>query len=192
MKDGDCEGWWWEGSSWCCGCATLPAVQRLSDIDWTSWRPTIRATLLFVWRDDHLLLIRKKRGLGAGKINGPGGKIDPGEGALEAAEREVFEELGVRPVGTVERGELLFQFVDGLRLHVRVFTAPDCIGEAHETDEAVPLWTPIAAIPYDEMWADDRVWIPAMLAGRRVFLRALFDGDTMLDHHLSLEEGAAP
>ena len=26
-----------------------------------------------------VLLIRKKRGLGAGKINGPGGKIDPGE-----------------------------------------------------------------------------------------------------------------
>ena len=158
----------------------------MADVDWAGWEPTVRATLLFVWRDGQLLLIRKKRGLGAGKINGPGGKIDPGESALEAAERELHEELGVRARGTVERGELSFQFVDGLRLHVRVFTAPDCTGEAVETDEAVPLWTPVDAIPYDEMWADDRVWVPEMLAGRRFALRALFDGDEMLGCDLSV------
>lgn len=155
-------------------------------MDWDGWEPTIRATLLFVWRNDQLLLIRKKRGLGAGKINGPGGKIDPGESPLEAAERELHEELGVRACGTVERGELSFQFVDGLRLHVWVFTAPDCIGEAVETDEAVPLWTSVDALPYDEMWADDRVWIPEMLAERRFALRALFDGDEMLGYDLSV------
>ncbi|MFT4975508.1 MAG: 8-oxo-dGTP diphosphatase [Myxococcota bacterium] len=161
-------------------------MKTLSDIDWTRWEPEVRATLLFIWRDDALLLIRKKRGLGAGKINGPGGKIDPGEGALEAAERELWEELGVRAQGTVERGELSFQFTDGLRLHVQVFTAPDCTGQAIETDEAIPLWTPTSAIPYDEMWADDRVWLPHMLAGRRFALRALFDDDTMLDHDIKL------
>lgn len=161
-------------------------MQRLSDIDWDTWTPTVRATLLFVWRDDQLLLIRKKRGLGAGKINGPGGKIDPGEDAQQAAEREVWEELGVRPLGTLARGELFFQFVDGLRLHVCVFTAPDCEGEAQETDEAIPLWTPTDRIPYDEMWADDRFWLPALLAGHRICLRALFAGDTMLDHQLWL------
>ena len=40
-----------------------------ASISWADWTPTVRATLLFVWRDDALLLIRKKRGLGAGKIN---------------------------------------------------------------------------------------------------------------------------
>lgn len=39
------------------------------------------ATLMFVIDEarGEVLLIRKKRGLGAGKINGPGGKIDPGK-----------------------------------------------------------------------------------------------------------------
>ena len=153
---------------------------RLEDIDWTAWQPTIRATLLFIWRADSLLLIRKKRGLGAGKINGPGGKIDPGETAREAAEREVFEEVGLWPVDTVERGILRFEFVDGLRLQVQVFTASDGRGELVETDEAIPMWVPIAAIPYDEMWADDRVWLPRMLAGEWVDLCAVFDGDAMV------------
>ena len=161
-------------------------------ISWTDWTPTVRATLLFVWRDGALLLIRKKRGLGAGKINGPGGKIDPGETPLQAAEREVEEEVGVRPVGTIERGILRFEFVDGLRLQVQVFTAPDCIGVPGESDEAVPMWVPISAIPYDEMWADDRIWLPRMLAGEWVDLCALFAGDTMLGHRLQTRPLSQP
>ena len=154
-------------------------------VDWSTWTPTVRATLLFVWRDGELLMIRKKRGLGAGKINGPGGKLDPGETPQQAAVREVVEEVGVEPVHPVERGLLRFQFVDGLRLQVHVFTAPDCTGTLHETDEALPLWVPVDAVPYDEMWADDRVWLPRMLAGEWVELDAVFDGDAMLEHHLS-------
>lgn len=159
-------------------------MRTMTDIDWAAWSPTLRATLLFVLHDGKALLIRKKRGLGAGKINAPGGKIDPGETALQAAVREVFEEVGVRPRGSESRGELSFQFVDGLRLHVEVFVARDHEGSPSETDEAVPLWIALDALPYDEMWADDRVWIPQMLAGKRFVLRALFDEDTMLGHEL--------
>jgi 8-oxo-dGTP diphosphatase len=49
--------------------------------DWSVWQPTERANLCFVTRGDEVLLIHKKRGLGAGKINGPGGRIEPGETA---------------------------------------------------------------------------------------------------------------
>ena len=48
-----------------------------SPIDWDGWIPEIRATLMFVREGDQVLLIRKLRGIGAGKINAPGGKIDP-------------------------------------------------------------------------------------------------------------------
>ena len=154
-------------------------------VDWATWTPNVRATLLFVWKHGELLMIRKKRGLGAGKINGPGGKIDPGETAEQAAVREVEEEVGVTPLAPVARGRLRFQFVDGLRLQVHVFTAPDCSGTLQETDEATPLWVPVDAIPYDEMWADDRVWLPRMLVGEWVELCAVFDGDAMLDHTLT-------
>lgn len=156
--------------------------QSLSEIDWTAWTPVDRATLLFVIRDGRILLIRKKRGLGAGKINGPGGRLEDGEAPLECAVREVEEEIGVTPTGVDERGELLFQFVDGYSIHVWVFRAGGYEGETVETDEAVPLWFDLEEIPYAEMWADDRVWLPLMIDGRRFHGRFIFDGDAMLDH----------
>lgn len=160
--------------------------RTLDDIDWPGWTPVDRATLLFVVRGDEILLIRKKRGLGAGKVNGPGGRLHDGEAPLEAAVREVEEELRVTPRGIREHGELRFQFVDGYSIHVWVFRAADCEGTAEETDEAVPLWTALEAIPYGEMWADDVHWLPHLIAGRRFDGRFLFDGDTMLDHSLTV------
>jgi hypothetical protein len=56
-----------------------------------------------------------------------------------------------------------------------------CHGEARESDEALPLWTPLAEIPYDEMWVDDSIWLPWMLEGKRFAGRFLFDGDALLD-----------
>lgn len=158
-------------------------------VDWTDWTPSVRATLLFVQDRGRLLLIRKKRGLGAGKINAPGGKIDPGETARQAAERELFEEVGVRAIDAEHLGELSFQFVDGLRMHVEVFRALDHSGTPVETAEAVPMWVPEDQVPYDDMWADDRVWVPELLAGRRFALRAVFDGDEMLEHELDVQVG---
>ena len=66
-----------------------------AEVDWSRWEPTERAVLCFVRDGDRLLLIHKKTGLGAGKVNAPGGRIDPGEAAEEAAVREVREEVGV-------------------------------------------------------------------------------------------------
>lgn len=154
------------------------------EIDWATWEPKERATLLFVIRDGQILLIRKKRGLGAGKINGPGGRLEPGETPVEAAVRETREELGVEALSPTLRGELHFQFVDGYSLLCSVFTAPDCLGEAIETPEAVPLWTPLDAIPYHEMWEDDARWLPGVLEGRNFRGFFVFEGDKMLSHRV--------
>ena len=96
------------------------------------------------------------------------------------------EELGVHAVGAVKRGELWFQFVDGLKMHVAVFHATHHEREAVETEEAIPLWTPIDNIPFDEMWADDRHWLHRMLVTDENFLgRFTFDGDVMLWHEVT-------
>ena len=158
-------------------------------IDWPTWTPVDRATLLFVIREDRILLIRKKRGLGAGKINGPGGCLEDGETPQQAAIREVTEEIGVEPREIEPCGELRFQFVDGSSIHVWVFKAGDFDGKLIETDEAIPLWYSLDAIPYDEMWADDRIWIPVMLRGEAFSGQFIFDGDSMLDHTLEILAG---
>jgi 8-oxo-dGTP diphosphatase len=165
----------------------------VAEIDWPSWKVTDTATLLFVVRGGEVLLIRKKRGLGAGKINAPGGRLEAGESPRECALRETQEEVGVIPTGVRERGELRFQFVDGYALHCHVFSADGCTGAAIETDEATPQWVSLAAIPYSEMWADDRLWLPMMLSGRTPFSgRFIFDGDTMVDHVIEARDPAAP
>lgn len=159
-------------------------------MDWTNWQPRERANLCFIVKDGRVLLIRKKRGLGAGKINGPGGKLEPGETALVSAIRETQEEIGVTPLRLEERGVLHFQFADGYSLHCAVFLAPDFDGEPIETAEAIPLWLAIDAIPYDEMWADDRHWLPRLLDGDRFEAWFEFDGDRMLSQEIRWIEPA--
>ena len=163
-------------------------MQTVSDVDWSVWDPQQRATLLFVVRDGEVLLIHKKRGLGAGNINGPGGRLEPGETPVQAAVREVEEELCITPEEVSHCGELSFQFVDGLSIHCTVFRAESYQGTPAETDEAIPLWTPVDQIPYDKMWADDRCWLPLMLNRTPFKGHFIFDDHKMLDHRI--ETGA--
>ncbi len=165
---------------------------RLDAIDWSSWQAHDIATLMFVIRGGEVLLIRKLRGLGKGKINAPGGRQEAGETLLEAAVRETREEVGVVPLAPRLRGDLRFEFVDGYRLECHVFSADGCEGDARASDEAIPLWTPLASIPYGEMWADDALWLPLMLSGRTPFSgRFVFEGDLMHDHVLGAHDPAA-
>lgn len=160
------------------------AAYNFESIDWENWTPGEQATLLFVVHDDKVLLIEKKRGIGAGKINGPGGRVDQGESPMEAAVREVEEELRVTPIGVRKVGEVLFQVLDGVSIRIHVFRAEDCRGEPTETEEAVPMWTPLDAIPFDRMWEDDQLWFPRVLSGPPFEMRTLFDGDKMVGHDL--------
>ena len=166
----------------------MSSTSTLTALSSADWRPTDPATLVFLREAERVLLIRKKRGLGAGKINAPGGRIDPGESPLACARREVEEELRITPTGLRLAGENRFQFVDGYSLHVFVYTASGRIGEPRETAEAAPLWTPIERIPYAEMWQDDELWLPHLLAGRRFAGRFLFDDDRMLEWALDLAD----
>jgi len=157
------------------------SLQSLACID-HGWSAVHQATLLFVVDANNVLLIRKKRGLGAGKINGPGGKLDTGETPVQCAIREVSEELCIDAADPEYRGQLKFQFIDGYSIHVHVFLSHGYSGEPTETDEAVPLWFPLNEVPYGEMWADDVVWLPQVLAGASVDGRFLFDADRLLEY----------
>jgi 8-oxo-dGTP diphosphatase len=80
-----------------------------------------------------------------------------------------------------------FQFVDGYSIHVWVFRTRDFEGEPVETREAKPLWVRVDEIPYDEMWEDDRLWLPMVLRGERFQTRWIFDGDSMLDYDIQAD-----
>lgn len=158
-----------------------------SPIDWTRWTGEIHATLMFIVKEDRILLIEKKRGMGAGKINGPGGKIDPGETPLECVIRETQEELIITPIGSRKLGELWFAMSDYPDILCHVYRADDYEGTPTETDEAVPVWSATDAIPYSRMWEDDRHWLPLLLSETSFLGRFSFEGESMVCMHMATD-----
>jgi 8-oxo-dGTP diphosphatase len=137
---------------------------------------TVKAVLCFLLRDSEVLLIRKKKGFGAGKINGVGGRVEPGERPEEAAVREVFEEVGVRVRSLEPAGTLEFYSADSEPdWLIHVFLSRDFEGEPRESEEASPRWYRLGELPFEEMWEDDRVWLRYALSGKRVEGRFWYD-----------------
>jgi 8-oxo-dGTP diphosphatase len=162
--------------------------RTVAEVDWPNWRPAERAVLNFVFDGDKVLLIHKKTGLGTGKINAPGGRIEPGETPLQAAIRETTEEVRVVPLAPQKRGELFFIFTNGYTLHGEVFFSYAHTGSPAETREADPFWCPLDAIPYEKMWEDDRHWLPLALDGKDFLAYFIFDEDRMLDKRIVVNE----
>ena len=125
-------------------------------------------TLCFVVKEDKILLGMKKRGFGAGRWNGFGGKVEVGES---------IEEVGIH--------EFEFASDRGAILEVNVFRVSEWQGEPRETEEMRPQWFTTDAIPYDEMWPDDIHWIPVFLTGKKFRTKFLFgEGDSVLENHV--------
>lgn len=162
-----------------------------SQIDWEGWQAEIPATLMFVVKDGQVLLIEKLTGIGQGKVNGPGGKIDPGESAQQAVIRECQEELHITPHDPVKMGELHFAMSDIPDIHCHVCLAEAFDGNPTTTREAIPMWTPISEIPYDRMWEDDRHWLPQMLDGQKFNGRFQFEGETIVWQEVHFGDSAS-
>ncbi|MDC7244791.1 MAG: 8-oxo-dGTP diphosphatase [Sphaerochaetaceae bacterium] len=156
----------------------------VQQIDWDEWEPTEVAVLTYLFVDDQVLLIHKKTGLGKGLINAPGGHIEEGETADEAAMREITEETGLSVPSVTYKGRLDFQFTDGLKMRGYIFFAGEYEGELIETDEALPFWCKVDELPYDKMWEDDVLWLPPAIKGMRVNGCFIFDGEKMLSHQI--------
>lgn len=148
-------------------------------------------TLTLLIRDGKILLGMKKRGFGAGRFNGFGGKVEPGELIEAAARRETKEECGI-DLGVMEEvgvHEFEFEKERGTILEVHVFHSSDFSGTPIETEEMRPQWFPVNAIPYDEMWPDDRHWLPVFLAGQKFRTKFLFgEGDRVLEKEINIRE----
>lgn len=132
-------------------------------------RPT---TLCLALKDGKILLAMKKRGFGAGKLNGYGGKVEEGETVEAAAVREMREEIGLlaETTGINKVGQIEFHFKDkpewNQKMHI--FLVKNWEGEPQESEEMKPQWFDVKNIPFDAMWPDDKHWLPMVLAGKKV------------------------
>lgn len=135
-------------------------------------------TLLFLKGNDsdQILLAMKKRGFGAGRWNGVGGKVEVNETVEQALIRECEEEIGVTPTKFEKVAEHYFVFPEGLAdIKCHVFMASEWKNDPIETEEMAPKWFHIDNIPYDDMWQDDIVWLPLTLRGKYLKTRFRFN-----------------
>lgn len=130
----------------------------------------------------------KKRGFGAGKLNGVGGKVARDESVEAAAVREAKEEIGVvvEESDLVKVAELSFAFKDkpDWSIFCHVFFTSMWSGEPFESEEMAPEWFSQSNVPYERMWIDDKYWLPNVLQGD--FIKASFnftnDGSALLTY----------
>lgn len=127
-------------------------------------------TLLFLVKQQggkitEICLAMKKRGFGAGRYNGVGGKLDEGEQIIDAAKRETLEEIGVRVGELDKKAELTFFTPHKPEWNqlVHVYFVREWEGEPIESEEMRPEWFKIEDIPYQNMWPDDAFWLPEVL-----------------------------
>lgn len=156
----------------------------ISSIDWAHWQPDLLTTLVFIRRHQQVLLIHKKTGLGAGKILGPGGKLEPYETPLACAIRETEEELKITPHGLQPMAELFFHDLAYPKIKIYVYVSDQFSGTPTETLEAAPLWCPMTDLPLDKMWADDQFWLPQVLQSEPIRGWFYFDGERLIDHRI--------
>lgn len=133
-------------------------------------------SLLFLLRDDEILLAMKKRGFGSNRWNGVGGKRDIGESIEQTTVRECQEEIGILPSKLQKVAIHSFIFPDDTPdMEVHAFLCHDWEGEPIETEEMAPRWFKIKDIPYAEMWEDDIIWLPCVLQGHKLLASFVFD-----------------
>ena len=138
----------------------------------------METTLLLMIKDGKILLGEKKKGFGKGKLNGPGGKIEPGETPEQGMIRETMEEVGITPTKYKEMGTVEFvEWYKGGEQNVifYLYVATEYEGKLKESDELKPYGFDLDNIPYDKMFEDDSYWMPIVLEGNKI--QAFFEYD---------------
>lgn len=147
-------------------------------------------TLLFLRRDNQILLAMKKRGYGVGRWNGVGGKLEADETIEQGLIRECQEEINVTPTKyhkVAEHRYTAYHEDEKKLMIVHTFVATEWQGEPAETEEMRPQWFDVGDLPYENMWADDIYWLPQVLEGKQLQTNFEFDADDKIISHEVIE-----
>jgi hypothetical protein len=136
------------------------------------------------------LLVYHKSGRWAGFYTGLLDEATPGEEPAAAAARIAAAQVGITTGPASHRATFLFSSEAWGRAREFEFLIEAHTGDPVESDTLRPEWFDFEAIPYDRMPADDAIWYPPFLDGKR--MRGHFDfapdGQTLIAHEVKQVE----
>jgi ADP-ribose pyrophosphatase YjhB (NUDIX family) len=110
-------------------------------------------TLLFIIKDEKILLGLKKIGFGKGFYNGFGGETKKNESMEETTKKEIFLQSGIE-VEKMEKRAVIFFDLEGLGFIIvtHIFVSNECSGEIVDSDDMEINWFDLSSIP-NKIWA---------------------------------------
>lgn len=140
----------------------------------------IPRVLVFLTRGDEVLLLRGAldKKLWAGKYNGLGGHIEPGETPHQAAIREVEEEAGLTPTALALRAVIHVTLNAAPGVLFFVFTGAASPGKLRASTEGAPVWVARADVASLPLVADLPELLPRVLeTGPLIYGNYTFSAD---------------
>ncbi len=157
-----------------------------------------KCTVVFLLKGEEICLARKKKsihhadgtlGISLDKWNGYGGKQEEGETITETAIRELFDESGIKITEKdLEYTGVISFFWPGntskdlADMEVYFYFVENYEGTPKEGDEmGPPEFFKMNAIPYDEMMAGDKIFLPKFINSEIVEGAFFFDKNEFVD-----------
>jgi 8-oxo-dGTP diphosphatase len=146
------------------------------------------ATLCYVRQNEQTLMlhrIKKANDIHAGKWNGLGGKLEPGESPEQCVIREVYEESGLQIFEPRYHGLLVFADFKTEDWYVWVFSASQFSGDLlkqADSFEGHLEWIADSEISALNLWPSDHVFLPWLETENIFSARFQYNNEIMIGH----------
>ena len=146
------------------------------------------ATLCYVRQSDKTLMIhrvKKQNDMHAGKWNGLGGKLEPGETPEECAVREIREESGLVASNPLLKGILTFPMFDAKDdWYAFVFLVHEYEGRLSDSQEGILRWINDSDLLKLALWEGDRIFIPWLDRPGFFSGKFIYQNGELIDHRV--------
>ncbi|RWS03392.1 7:8-dihydro-8-oxoguanine triphosphatase-like protein [Dinothrombium tinctorium] len=147
-------------------------------------KPVKVYTLVFVFRENQVLLGMKQRGFGQDHYMGFGGKLELNETLYQCAVRELNEECGLIANSLTKLGVINFDYQGEEHImEVHIYVTSDFDGVPVRSEEMDPKWFSVDNIPYDQMLRDSPYWFPKVLKNEKLNGFFEFDENKKIINH---------
>lgn len=150
------------------------------------------ATLCYVQNGGQTLMlhrVKKENDVHAGKWNGLGGKLMPGESPEDCVIREVHEESGLKIKNPHLRGILTFpKFSKNEDWYVFVYTANQFSGQLISSPEGDLEWIPDEKLNSLNLWAGDYHFLDWMRQNKFFSAKFLYQDGRLKSHSVTFHD----